>query len=200
MIKERQTSEAPQPEIKSFVEKCVKNHGRFLVSILQEIQATYHYLPEDSIRMVAEKLNMPIRDIYGVASSYQTFSFSPKGKHIIIVCHGTACHVPGGTGIADAISRELHIKPGETTADSMFTLETVGNKFKEIPTAALGLYTYMQRLNQGLRQIMAGCRKFGLDYISRDDIAALTHPASEISGIPYIMECDKEEAEKIIEG
>lgn len=73
-------------------------------------------------------------------------------------------------------------------------------KFDDVPTGALGLYTYMQRLNQGLKQIMAGCRKFALEYISRDDIAALTRAASEISGIPFIMECDKEEAEKIIEG
>ena len=73
-------------------------------------------------------------------------------------------------------------------------------KFDDVPTGALGLYTYMERLDQGLKQIMAGCRKFALEYIDRNDIAALTHNASDISGIPYIMECDKEEAEKIIKG
>ncbi len=73
-----------------------------------------------------------------------------------------------------------------------------GDKFDDIPTGAIGLYTYMKRLNQGLRQIMCGSRKFALEYIDRRDIAALTHEASEISGIPYIMDCDKEEAAKIL--
>jgi len=58
----------------------------------------------------------------------------------------------------------------------------------------------MQRLDQGLKQLMCGARKFSLDHVSRNDIAAITHEASEISGIPYIMDCDKEEAEKILDG
>jgi len=75
----------------------------------------------------------------------------------------------------------------------------LGSDFENLPTGAMGLYTYMERLNQGLRQIMAGCRKFALEYITQDDIAALTHEASEISGVQYIMECDKEEAQKILD-
>mgnify|MGYP000026370808 FL=1 len=74
-----------------------------------------------------------------------------------------------------------------------------GKDFERIPTGALGVYTYMQRLAQGLRQIMAGNRKFTLEYITRDDIAALTKEAAEISGIAYVMDADKEEAEKILE-
>jgi glutamate synthase domain-containing protein 2 len=72
-------------------------------------------------------------------------------------------------------------------------------KFDDIPTGAIGLYTYMKRLHQGLRQIMAGSRKFALEYITRDDISALTREASEISGIPYIMDCDKEKAEEMLD-
>lgn len=72
-------------------------------------------------------------------------------------------------------------------------------RFDSIPPGAIGLYTYMQRLEQGIRQLMCGARKFSLEYISRNDIAALTHEASEISGIPYIMDCDKEEAEGILD-
>ncbi|UCG27688.1 MAG: FMN-binding glutamate synthase family protein [Bacteroidales bacterium] len=74
-----------------------------------------------------------------------------------------------------------------------------GEMFNEIPTGAIGLYTYMKRLHQGLRQIMCGSRKFALEYISRNDISALTREASEISGIAYIMDCDKENAEKILD-
>ncbi len=72
-------------------------------------------------------------------------------------------------------------------------------KFNDIPTGAIGLYTYFHRLSQGLRQLMAGNRKFALKYISRDDIAALTQDAANISGIPYITDIDKEEVEKILE-
>ena len=74
-----------------------------------------------------------------------------------------------------------------------------GSEFDEIPTGAIGLYSYVKKLKQGLRQIMCGSRKFSLEYITRDDIAALTREASEISDIPYIMDCDREEAEKILE-
>ncbi|MEO0076516.1 MAG: FMN-binding glutamate synthase family protein [candidate division WOR-3 bacterium] len=73
-----------------------------------------------------------------------------------------------------------------------------GARFDEIPPGALGLYTYYQRLAQGLRQLMCGARKFSLQYITRDDIAALTKEAAEISGITYVMDADKEEAEKIL--
>jgi glutamate synthase domain-containing protein 2 len=71
-------------------------------------------------------------------------------------------------------------------------------EFEKLPTGAIGLYTYYERLAQGLRQLMAGSRKFGIDYLTRDDLGALTREASEISGIPYIMDLDKEEAEKLI--
>ncbi len=73
-----------------------------------------------------------------------------------------------------------------------------GERFNEIPTGAMGLYSYFKRLSQGLRQLMAGNRKFALAYITRDDIAALTKEAASISGIPYILEVDREEVEKIL--
>jgi len=76
--------------------------------------------------------------------------------------------------------------------------ERFGDDFDRLPTGALGLYTYMERLTQGLRQIMAGSRKFALEYIARDDIAALTEEASIASGIPHVMEVDEEEAERIL--
>jgi glutamate synthase domain-containing protein 2 len=77
--------------------------------------------------------------------------------------------------------------------------QKLGKKFEELPTGPIGLYTYLERLDQGLKQIMAGCRKFKLEYISRDDIAALTKAASEISGIKWVMDIDKDDAEKILD-
>jgi len=76
----------------------------------------------------------------------------------------------------------------------------LGKNFEKVPTGALGVYTYMERLNQGLRQIMAGCRKFSLEYVSRDDIAALTKESADISGIPYITDVDDKEVDKILNG
>lgn len=74
----------------------------------------------------------------------------------------------------------------------------LGKDFERVPTGAIGLYTYYSRLAQGLRQLMCGNRKFALEYITRDDIAALTKEAAEISGIPYVMDADKEEVERIL--
>jgi glutamate synthase domain-containing protein 2 len=76
--------------------------------------------------------------------------------------------------------------------------EKFGKEFQKIPAGAIGMVTYFDRLNAGLQQLMAGARKFALQHISRDDLCALTREAAEISGIPYIMEADKEEAEKIL--
>jgi hypothetical protein len=73
-----------------------------------------------------------------------------------------------------------------------------GKKFKDIPTGAIGLYTYFQRLAQGLKQLMCGARKFTLQYITRDDIVALTESAAKLTGIPYTIDADKEEVEKIL--
>ncbi len=113
-----------QVEQESVVNECIKKHGNFLVAILQDIQKHYNYLPEDVIRILADKLDITIRDVYGVASFYKAFSFTPKGKHIFTTCTGTACHVRGSSKIVDSFSKELGIEPGETTKDLMFTHET----------------------------------------------------------------------------
>ncbi|HUS04344.1 MAG TPA: NADH-quinone oxidoreductase subunit NuoE [Dehalococcoidia bacterium] len=107
------------------LEKCIRRHDGFLVPILQDIQEHYHYLPEEVLKEVADKLKLPLRDVYGVATFYRSFSLTPKGKHIITVCLGTACHVRGGERIVEIISRELGIRAGDTTEDLKFTLETV---------------------------------------------------------------------------
>jgi hypothetical protein len=98
----------------------------------------------------------------------------------------------------------LYIERFGITRDEIFVTsgtlrKEFGNaEFEKLPTGAIGLYTYYERLAQGLRQLMAGCRKFALEYISRDDLASLTREASEISGIKYITEVDKDEAKKIL--
>ena len=96
-----------------------------LISILLDIQSEYNYLPKDTLLMVSDKLNIRLIEIYTVATFYTVFSLKPRGKYIINVCVGTACHVRGGRRIVDKIQKELKIAVGDTTDDMLFTLETV---------------------------------------------------------------------------
>lgn len=112
-------------KISKFVEGLLAKHGGLLIPTLQDIQERYNYLAEEALREVAEKSGIPLRDVYGVATFYSAFSFTPKGKHIITVCLGTACHIRGGAKIVDVLSEKLGIKPGQTTPDLQFTLQTV---------------------------------------------------------------------------
>jgi NADH-quinone oxidoreductase subunit E len=108
-----------------FVDLCIKNNGKFLIPILEQIQDHYRYLPEDVLNIVAEKMNIPFIDVYSVATFYQAFSLKPKGKHTIIVCLGTACYIRGGAKIVESLSRDLNLAPGTTSDDNELTLETV---------------------------------------------------------------------------
>lgn len=101
------------------------NSADALISILQDIQAEYHYLPEEALRHVAKRLNLPLIQVYGVATFFKAFSLKPQGKHKCSVCLGTACHVRGAPFILDELERQLGIKSGETTEDMEFTLESV---------------------------------------------------------------------------
>jgi len=109
----------------TFLDKSIKKHGNFLIPILQDIQKSYRYLPEEYLIKVAEKLQIPLIEVYGVVTFYQSFGLIPKGEHIITVCLGTACYIRGGTNMVDVLTKELNIKPGETTKDKKFSLETV---------------------------------------------------------------------------
>lgn len=111
-------------EIESIISKY-EGRKEFLIPILQEIQEKYNYLPKDALIYVSKKLSVPLIQVYSVATFYKTFSLKPKGKHIIKVCLGTACHVRGAPRIVDEIKRKLNIEVGETTEDKLFTLETV---------------------------------------------------------------------------
>jgi NADH:ubiquinone oxidoreductase subunit E len=110
------------------IEKIVAEHRGSLggmLSILTEIQSKSGYLPQDALRQVAAKTDCSLTDIYAVATFYKAFSLKPRGKHLVSVCLGTACHVRGAPRIADEFSRQLGIKSGETTQDKEFSLETV---------------------------------------------------------------------------
>jgi NADH-quinone oxidoreductase subunit E/NADP-reducing hydrogenase subunit HndA len=94
-----------------------------LIPVLHKVQTIYGYLPEDVLQVVSEELNVPMTEIYGVASFYSIFSLEPKGEHVIRVCLGTACYVKGAQLLIDEISKDLKIEVGQTTPDGKFTLE-----------------------------------------------------------------------------
>ena len=96
-----------------------------LIPILQEIQEEYNYLSETSIKEVSAELTLPLHHVYSVATFYNVFSLKPRGRNIVRVCMGTACHVRGAVRILEEIERILGIKNGETSLDGRFSLETV---------------------------------------------------------------------------
>jgi NADH:ubiquinone oxidoreductase subunit E len=97
-----------------------------LIHALQEIQKEYNYLPEDALRQLSKKLQIPLADIYSTASFYKHFYFKPRGRNVVCVCMGTACHVRGASKVLDKLMETFKIKEGETTPDLSLTLETVG--------------------------------------------------------------------------
>ncbi|HWQ03189.1 MAG TPA: NAD(P)H-dependent oxidoreductase subunit E [Candidatus Nitrosotenuis sp.] len=101
------------------------DHREALIPILQEIQSTYYYLPQPVLRRVAQKLEIPLTDVYQVATFYRCFSLEPVGKHVVQVCLGTACHVRGAPSVLDRLLTELNLGAPGTTRDLQFTVRTV---------------------------------------------------------------------------
>ncbi|TFG88699.1 MAG: NAD(P)H-dependent oxidoreductase subunit E, partial [Gemmatimonadales bacterium] len=97
----------------------------WLVMILQDVQEGYNYLPRAALMRVAERLGLPLSHVYRVVTFYSSFSLTERGRYVIRVCNGTACHLRGGGHLRDQVSRVLGIPEGQTTADKMFTLEVV---------------------------------------------------------------------------
>jgi len=96
-----------------------------LCPLLQEIQAGYGYLPPSVLLEMSRRTGIPASQVYGVATFYEQFHLEPHGRHTVRCCRGTACHVKGGQGMIQAVSREMGITEGQTTQDMRFTFETV---------------------------------------------------------------------------
>jgi NADH-quinone oxidoreductase subunit E len=111
-------------KITTIVKKYKKDKSQ-LVSIMQDIQAEYNYLPRAALDKLSKQLDIPQSHVYSMATFFRAFSLKERGKHIINVCLGTACHVRGGELILESLERQLNIKRGETTPDRKFTLESV---------------------------------------------------------------------------
>jgi len=117
-----------RPEVKKeIIQICdsFKSEPSPLMVILEEVQKKYGYVPLEVQEIISKETGVPAAEIYGVVTFYNFFSLTPKGKYVIGVCLGTACYVKGSQTIADKFSEILGIKPGQTTADGLFTLDAI---------------------------------------------------------------------------
>lgn len=118
-----------KPEVACRVDSIVETYARDaagrVIGMLQDVQEEFNYLRQDAMEYLAERAEVPLSRLYGVANFYDAFSLQPRGEHVIRVCMGTACHLKGGGNIADGITAKLGIGDGETTDDELFTLERV---------------------------------------------------------------------------
>jgi len=110
------------------VESICERHGfhqHQLISVLQEVQRTRNWLPPEDLNKVIDLLGVPPSRVYAIATFYKAFSLKPRGKHVVKVCLGTACHVRGGVRVKESLEKALGVPAGETTTDKLFTLEAV---------------------------------------------------------------------------
>jgi NADH-quinone oxidoreductase subunit E len=132
-----------------------------LINILQEVQEHFRYLPEDALRRVAVFLKITVNQVYAVATFYALFRLKPCGKKIVRVCRGTACHVRGGSDILHTVQKRLGIKPGETTKDMEYSLETVAciGACALAPNISIDKETYGLVNNKKLEEVFGDWRK-----------------------------------------
>lgn len=113
---------------KDSLEQILTRHGRKrtqLIEVLHDIQKSFSYLSEDALKTVSDSLEVPLIEVFRVANFYKAFKLNPQGRHLLTLCMGTACHVRGADKLADEVSGQFGIKPGETTPGGELTLETV---------------------------------------------------------------------------
>jgi NADH-quinone oxidoreductase subunit E len=112
------------PDLSAILAGC-QGKKEELIPILQKVQGAYGYLPEAELRQIARFTRVPESRVYGVATFYAQFRFTPVGRKRVMVCRGTACHVKGARRILEEVEKQLGIKEGETTPDLEYSLETV---------------------------------------------------------------------------
>lgn len=111
-------------KVATIIDKYDGDKGQ-LIPILQDIQAEFHYLRKEALTQVSDTMDVPLSQVYSIATFFKAFTLKPRGKHLVSVCLGTACHVRGAHRVLEQIERNLKISRGETTNDLKFTLETV---------------------------------------------------------------------------
>ncbi len=172
-----------------------------VIQLLEAIQAKHGYLPKEELYRVARETNKPLVDIYGVATFYRAFSLVPRGRHLISVCLGTACHVRGGPTVAKEVEKILGIKAGQTTEDREFSLETVnclgacalgpvmvidGHYYPKVQIARVGEIIEAVKLGQKERLVETDQRLFPLEVSCSRCNHSLMDSRHAIDGHPVI--------------
>ena len=111
--------------VAKIIPKYSRDYESNLIAILQETQDVYGYLPKSVMKEISKLTDVPLTRIFGVVTFYSQFTLTPRGKHAIKICNGTACHVRGVDEVKEKVKEHLNVSEGETTADFKFTLETV---------------------------------------------------------------------------
>jgi len=134
-----------------------KEESADLIPILQEAQERFGYLPEEVMQGIAKFLRLPESTVYGVSTFYAQFKFAPIGKRVVKVCRGTACHVRGADRILQELERKLGIKPGETTDDLEYSLETIAcfGSCALAPVVVINKIVYGRMTMTKVREILA---------------------------------------------
>jgi NADH-quinone oxidoreductase subunit E len=132
-----------------------------LIPILQQVQQVFGYLPEPAIKQIAKFLRLPEITVFGVATFYAQFKLTPTGRNIVRVCRGTACHVRGGARILKEVQKQLGIKPGESTPDLEYYLETVAciGACALAPTMVINKQTYGQMVTKKVTEVLSQLRR-----------------------------------------
>jgi NADH-quinone oxidoreductase subunit E len=115
--------ESNAEKVENLIESYVDKKEQ-LISLLQDVQAEFNYIPQDVLVRISQRLEIPLSQVFGVATFFRAFTLKPRGRHTITVCLGTACHIKGGQRLVDKMERDYNLKPGETTEDMRFSLET----------------------------------------------------------------------------
>ncbi|HWR38310.1 MAG TPA: NAD(P)H-dependent oxidoreductase subunit E [Patescibacteria group bacterium] len=130
---------------------------RYTLTILQDLQREHRYIPREALPLVAAHVSLPLAKLYSMATFYKSFSLSPRGKNLIKVCDGTACHIRSSLILVDEIQRLLDIAPGETTPDRQYSLETVNclGSCAIAPVMVINDTYYSKVTPAGLRNILS---------------------------------------------
>lgn len=132
-----------------------------VIPILQEIQGTYGYVPPAAMQRIADDMNVPVSEIYGIVTFYAQFRLEPLGKYLIKVCHGTACHLCGADMVALTLAQAVGVKEGETSEDGLFTVERVAciGCCSLAPVMTVNGEAYGRLTPEAIGKIVGGIRK-----------------------------------------
>ena len=138
-------------------------HRSSVLQILLDINHHYHYLPRESLEWLADRVKMPISQVFSVATFFKIFSLNPRGRRIVHVCTGTACHVKGTPKLLERVEKEFRLQPGQTTAGLELTLETVNcvGACASAPVVRIGEDTYSEVSPQKISELINDIVKKG---------------------------------------